>query len=141
MTWWKSILESIPFSSVWILFSVPFHSCSTRRMRRFLLEQLNVDIGPSRRSSYSSTFWNISKTATISNCLTSATQRRLLFPKTSGACLTGIGSSPRRSSGTTIKNKKAPLELHKPPWWNQGLRSRVGLFSDANMRTISESCK
>lgn len=28
------------------------------------------------------------------------------------------------------QNKKAPLELHKPPWWNQGLRSRVGLFSD-----------
>jgi hypothetical protein len=68
------------------------------------------------------------KTATISNCLTSATQRQLLFQKTSGASLTGIGSSPRRSSGTTIKNKKAPLELHKPPWWNQGLRSRVGLF-------------
>ena len=57
---------------------------------------------------------------------TSAIQRQLLFQKTSGACLTGIGSSPRRSSGTT--NKKAPLELHKPPWWNQGLRSRVGLF-------------
>lgn len=26
------------------------------------------------------------------------------------------------------KKKKAPLKLHKPPWWNQGLRFRVGLF-------------
>ena len=40
------------------------------------------------------------------------------------------GRLQRRSSGKTINNKKAPLELHKPPWWNQGLRSRVGLFLD-----------
>ena len=48
-----------------------------------------------------------------SNYSTSATPRQLLFQKTSGACHTDIGSSRRRSSGTSTK--KAPLELHKPP--------------------------